>query len=345
MGNLEYLINTSQNNLYNIFLDEKKEIKCISSKQNKWADYYVISQNSSSDMDITIDTSDNIHLFNVEDSNKVNYFIFNKQKWRLKTSFNLTAEGEKIFYPICTYHSNQINLFYYEKNSVSSLCKLKHVVFEKNKAKENLIFQASYHRFINPFKVFTVNNNMIFLFTSLVNDKDEIFIKKFDSQKEEWLPPMQITNTGVSKLYLDGLLDNSNNIHILWSNYTEDDLTINYIKYNLEENNVFIEPQKLSESLNCSFPHITLYNSKVIVVWYQFEHLVTTTSYDFGDTWSEVKPIAKSKRINFKRYRFRTNYNEYSNFIGDTLFGTLYPAIQFLGLGGDIDDEVSTGEL
>ncbi|KAB3537308.1 hypothetical protein F8154_03170 [Alkaliphilus pronyensis] len=339
---MEFLLCSSNNDLFNIYMDDKNQIRCLSSTKNKWTDSHLITQDTSHSFAATIDPKDNIHLFNTEDKNRINYYIYKKKKWLQKASLSLSLKEEKLLYPYCIYHDSYTYLFFYQKELQKNICRLKVIKFEKNKAVEATVLSVDFQGFVNPFKVFSIDKSIYVLFTSLVENKEEIFLVKLNEATKEWEKPFKITDTSVNKLYLDGVIDNTNSLHITWCNYDKDQLSVNYTKLDLKENKILIEPKQLSENkLNCSYPHILFYNDVAFVIWYQYNHLVKCTSQDYGENWSSVKIIEKSKLVNFKRYKFVTN-NNMNRIIGDSFYGTLYPTIQFLGLGGDIDDEIST---
>lgn len=340
IGKIEYLISTNNDELYNFFIDDKQRLNFLYSKNRKWLSQETISSFSVISFDIEIDSSDTLHLIAVGSDNTIKYFnIYNCQVNKSIVLQDKNSDNN-ILYPKILLRDSFIDFFFYQQTGISS-CQLKHILFQEDIKTTEVVADSSFNKYINNYKIFKTKDMVHLLYMDLENNVEEIFYKSFSSEDNQWSPGQQLTTSGIRKLYLNGLIDNENSLHFVWSNYTEDNLTIYHGKGNLSD----LKPKEvklnqLSQPLNSSFPYPLLYNNRLMVIWYQYNNLVLSTSLDMGDSWGNEITISESKGKPFKRYRYKSTKINEVGLVGDTLYGTTYPQIQFLGLGGDNNDEV-----
>ncbi|WP_026475798.1 hypothetical protein [Alkaliphilus transvaalensis] len=349
-GKHEFLIHDSKDKIYNFYLNEKEEISCISSNhQRKWTDKENVFEKRCSSLDIEIDDKDQIHIVSYHYDGDLYYNYKAKEHWK-NIQLTKLKRSEKIFYPKIKTIGKKIHIFYdLQQGNEKERCALFHYTFDEKEKTwiSNNVCTMRFNKFVNPYKVMSYQNQIIILYTSIVNQKEELFIVHYDSANNQWGKPQQLTNSNDRKLYLDGFIDFNGYLHMVWCHYQEENgLTVKYLKSDFKNIN-FSEKDivTLSTQLNCSFPHLVFINKKIYCMWVQFSHLAVVTSGDYGKNWSKPEVESNSKTKSFKRYRYSVNKPDFkNNLISDFLYGTEYPSIEFLGFGGDQYDEVPTNE-
>ncbi len=349
-GNHEFIMQNSKDNIFNFFLNEKDDITCIASNQQRqWVSKEDVFPKRCNSLDIDLDSKDHFHIVSYHYDGDLYYHHKSKDRWKniQLTRLNRT---ERTFYPRIKTVDNTIHVFYdLQQTNERDRCTLYHYTYHEKEMKwiKNNVCTIRFNKFVNPYKILTYKNQIYLLYISIINNYEEVFIIQYDSIKDQWNKPIQLTTSSDRKLYLDGLLDNNGNIHISWCQYLEQEgLIVKYLKCkinNLGKNKESI--LSLSDRLNCSFPQLIQFNETLYCMWVQFSHLYVSQSVDSGIIWNTPTVVPESKMNNFKRYRYANNHLLYKNtIVCDFLYGTHYPSIQFLGFGGGQHDEVSTNK-
>jgi|GEM_PF-2258225 len=377
----EYVLKDSSDKIYNFFINDREQLECIySNNSNQWIDKTLVTLKACQHFAVAIDTRDRIHAFVIHANGDINYYWQEDKQWKSQKIASINRKNENVYYPDIVILKNQVHLFYLHQGSKAiNSCTIQHVTKLLDKWEHISVETISYSKYINPFKVLVYDNVLHLLFASHNSICEECYLTKFNYLNNSWEFSIRLTEATERKIYLDGLIDKQGNLHITWSMLEENGLTIKYQQHSLKElyqiepqqrensilgktvdeigqllmeeelqiNTVLntteaVLPQKISQQHNCSFPYIIVFNKVLWLVWFQFNSLVSSYSTDNGLTWSIPSLIAKTKLMSFKRYRYATNSKLDNELIQcDYLFGTLYPNIQFIGFGGDINDDVS----
>ncbi|KAB3527644.1 hypothetical protein [Alkaliphilus serpentinus] len=344
IGRIENLVTTTKEEIYNFFIDDKQRLNYIYSLKRKWLSQETLNTSSVMAIDIEIDVNDDIHVVTIGSDHSVKYYNISNNQIKKTVVLQKNVKGINLFYPKIHLRDSLIDIYFYQQLS-DRKCQLVHLVLKEEVTKAEIVTESTFNKYINPFKIFHYNNIVYVLYLDFVNDSEEIFCKSYSLEDNQMTFMLQLTNTGIRKLYLDGLIDGEDHLQLVWSNFTEDRLQISHCKYSLKDLRSEMDTKAkvtlLSEPLNASFPYLLLYNDTLKVIWYQYNNLAASTSRDLGESWSNPFMISESKGKPFKRYKYRV-LNPTNGFIGDVLYGSTYPQIQFLGLGGDNNDEVST---
>ncbi len=380
VGKYEYVLKDSSDKIYNFFINEKEQLECIySNKSNQWIDKTIISNKACRHFAAAIDSRDKIHALVIHGSGEINYYYLEEKLWRSHKVAAINKNNENAYYPDIALVKNQLHFFYLYQNSGSrNTCKIQHITKHKDQWHHQTIEAITFNKYINPFKLLKHEDNLYLLFASYNSVCEEFYLTRLQQEDMSWEFSRRLTDISERKIYLDGLIDIYGLLHITWSMLEEDGLTVKYQQHNLsklpkaklldkdtgemgktideigqllqEEDAVSdtssdaeasSTPIILSDRQNCSFPYLIGFNKVLWIVWFQFNSLVSCYSTDNGKTWSTPNLIAKTKLMSFKRYRFASNAKLDMTLINcDYLFGTLYPNIQFIGFGGDINDDV-----
>ncbi len=348
----EFVIKNKSGVVYNFYLNEKQHIEYIvSNKNGKWKEKNIVIPEETENFYVEIDNKDNFHIISYHNGGKLyySYYNFNDEKWVNNLIVKYPVEEQKIFYPVIKYVNNKIHIFYYLKqNKEKDKSYLLHINFNNEDYDTSHVTTVYSHSYINPFKIFINNEEIILLYTSVLDKFDQIFITKFNTSDKKWHEPIAITKSDDKKIYINGLLDNKNNLHITWSKYDDEYLVVKYLNFNIDKFNKEIgnlNPISLSEKSSCSFPTLCYFKDILWVMWAEVNKVASCYSTNMGKNWSSPFIHENTRNLDFKRYRYISNYNIEENDIScDFIFGSLYPDIQFLGFGGETNDEISTSK-
>ncbi len=380
VGKYEYVLKDSGDRVYNFFINEKEQLECIySNKSNQWIDKTIISNKACRHFAATIDSTDKIHALVIHGSGEINYYYLEDKLWRSQKLAMINKSNENAYYPNIAITKSQLHFFYlYQSISSKSTCKIQHITKHKDQLRHQTVESISFNKYINPFKLLKHEENLYLLFASYNSICEEFYLTRLQQEDMSWEFSRRLTDITERKIYLDGLIDIYGVLHLTWSMLEEDGLTVKYQQHTLsklpkaklldkvngemaktvdEIGELMLEeemavndrpdsetaaPIKISDHQNCSFPYLISFNKILWIVWFQFNSLVSCYSSDNGKTWSTPNLISKTKLMSFKRYRFASNSKLDMVLIKcDYLFGTLYPNIQFIGFGGDVNDDIS----
>lgn len=336
----EYIIKNSEGKLYNFYLNEKKQIEYIATdKENRWAEKNIVNNEPIDSFSVDIDQQDSLHMLSYCKKGNVHYHRFLKNDWIHKKVISYSSDTHGIYYPYIKVIDNHINIFYYlYSDNQRNACNLIHHTLDKDHVwQSKSLFKVNYGKFINPFYILLKKNSIAIVFSSLIDEFNQIFLASFDHQLEELQSPIQITDSSIEKIYIYGLIVNKDIVHIAWSEFDEKGLTIKYKKLWENQSEEVSQILSLSEKSNSSFPILLSYNNILWCTWTQMNRLYACYSKDEGTEWSFAAVREESQQINFKLYSYLTNYSDdRNNIICHYLYGSLYPQIQFLGFGGEV---------
>ncbi|MCC5911512.1 MAG: hypothetical protein JJT76_13835 [Clostridiaceae bacterium] len=340
----EFIIRNSKGQIYNFYLNEKNQIEYIvTNENNQWAKKNIVFNEAIYSYSVEIDLLDKIHIVAYSKTEKIYYTLLKNKEWNHHKLLDYSNKGYLVYYPIVKLFNNQVHIFYYlHSKKEKSKCSLHHLTIKDDKWVNVHILDVTYDKLINPFKIIDYKKQLYVLFTSLHNEYSQIFLSNYDGISSHWNKPIRLTDSSIEKLYLDCLLEETGDLHITWSSYDETGLTVQHIKHALGYKTEITQPLSISHKSNCSFPVILQCGDILWSVWLQMNKLFSCYSIDYGITWSTPVLCKESQNINFKRYRFKTNHpKDKQDMVCDYLYGTLYPKIQFIGFGGDMNDEIS----
>jgi hypothetical protein len=188
---------------------------------------------------------------------------------------------------------------------------------------------------LNSFQIIKNEEILMLGFYDFLKDQEQIYIKEFDLEKEQWKNSIEITSSSKEKLYLDMFVEKNRILHVAYSEYVEGNLVIKYEKYKFENNQIKKLIEKiLSNPSNCSYATFVKQNEKLWVIWTEYEQVVSCFTEDNGKTWSEPYLWKESKTIDFFRYKFNTNAQEIkAGYELNYTFGKGYPEFSFIGFG------------
>lgn len=329
------IIRKSNGNIINFYVKED----CLFNREffykTGWDKPVSIIENMKhNQIDIKIDNNDLIYGIASNTKGEMQYLFSSNNSVYSNRLFEYDINQYSIKYPYIEKFKNTITIAYYlhELKSKKEWTIAFHY-YDGIKWSHKHIYSIKAFPIINPFLI-SIDTEYINMFHfDLVNGKEEIFIRQFSHNLKSWKKPIQLTSSKNQKLYLNILKDNSGIYHITWSEFIKKNLVVRYLKVQLSENDFFANDIiSLSQPANCSFPSFVKTGDALWSVWTQMNKLYSCYSLNCGNTWSTPKIDTESENSTFIRYRFYSNNNQdLENFKLNSIFGTSYPVMSFLG--------------
>lgn len=322
------LITDSLNNIHYFYLRNDEIIRVMYNTENNNIKDTIV-ENARDEYDITIDENDKIYLICQKKDNSIALYLHEDEEF----SENILAqEFSSIIYNLnIKVVNDKVHIFYsVPGDNDSNLYRIYHHYLHDNKWNTIEVCDVRKGMVLNPFVVFKHNDELLIAYYDLVENIEQIFIKKYDTKEAKWGEGLQITDSVNNKLYLDFIKDDSN-LHLTYSEYIDGNYIIKYRKVLLEDGIITNLEKSLSNPCNASNPTLIKYNNKIWVSWTEYAYLASAYSDDMGDSWSNPYMWNESKSEDFIIYKYETNKNTKN--ILNYSFGKVPPKFTFLGFG------------
>ncbi|MTI65391.1 MAG: hypothetical protein FH753_02195 [Firmicutes bacterium] len=334
------LLTDSIGNIYNFLWAEEKINLIYFDRSLQKVNKSTIIEDCTEEFDVTIDKKDRIFL--VCNKNNGSLIFLTKAFGSWSEELILEELNTKIYNLNIKLHDFKKHIvFCIPSNESNYVYQIYHYYYEKEKWNYNIIGNISRKEVLNPFQLINLDESLYIFYYDLVKDIEQVFFKKYDLNSNTWLDEIKLTDTNNSKMYLDTIYSNGE-LNLVYSEMKEGNLVIQYKKYEDIKEPKEIDSYELSNKANCSYPTLILYESRLWVVWTEYENIMSSYSDDDGKTWNGPFLWSESKKSDVLRYKFNTNDKEI--IISHNLnysFGKAYPDLSFIGFG-DIKNAVKT---
>ncbi|AKL95205.1 hypothetical protein CACET_c17570 [Clostridium aceticum] len=333
----EFMVKNSKGEIYNIYLNENKQIQYITTNsKGQWEKKYTIFNEAIYSFSVEIDAYDQMHLVSLSIKGILRYHSFKNNQWLHEDLVDYSDHSSEIYYPSIKILQDQVHIFYcLHHKKHTNICSLIHFVKIEESWNRKSLVDITFHKIINPFQLMVHDKKVHILFGSFDGNYTQIYLTSYNRSLKQWTYPIKIIESSIDKVYISSILDEKNNVHIVWSSYDEKGLTVQYAQYSFSKKDISI--LSLSEKSNASFPLLLFYKGILWCTWTQMNKLYCCYSKDYGKSWSLPLLKRESQGVDYKRYRYLSNdQKERQSILCDFLYGTLYPQIQFIGFGGEI---------
>lgn len=326
----------------NVFLLTRKGIELIYyDKMLGISEKKYVVEDSLEEFDVIIDHMDQIFLAYQRNDGKIEIISSKNGIWH-KEELIKNVEEKAFNLSIIKWEDSIHTFFCVPKKDSNRVYNIFHGINSNGTWIVDDIGSITREDVLNPFEVREYDNYLFLSYYDLVDGVEQLFIKKYDLLKNEWVQEQQITYSKNKKLYLD-LLIMYDEIHLTYSENNYGNYVIKYERHRLNKNKIEKElDHSLSNPSNCMYPTLVFYGDDLWTIWIEHENIMSAFTEDIGKNWSEPYLFSESKSEIFSRYKFvsnnsRTNKTYKLNYS----FGKQYPNISFLGFGS-LDNAVRT---
>lgn len=217
-----------------------------------------------------------------------------------------------------------LNIFYLEESGKKNIFNIVHLMIEEDKVHRNIVDRIVSYNIVQPIQVRRYKDDLIIFYYY-----DNIICLKVLSDKSgQWEKSVTLTDNS-KKLYLDSKII-SNEVHLVYSIFEEDQFYINYESFLIEEDYVIDGREvKISDLGNHTDPILIKEGVKLNITWKETNTLYGISSDDNGESWGEIKEYPQVKRLDMVKYKY-INKSNYLNQDIDYSYGSTDP-IKFIG--------------
>ncbi len=225
-------------------------------------------------------------------------------------------------------NNNKKYIFYIEGSEEGeNIYNVKQIIYNEGNEDNFIVDKIATYNFISPLKVILENNSICIAYYF----KNQICFKEFNTVNGIWSPSFTLTDNR-NKLYLDMILI-SNNLHLVYSEYKDENFSTKYEKFYIKRGNIIKEKEEeLTGYGNHTDPILIYHLNKLWVVWKGTNQFMSRVSEDNGDSFSEVYTWKESNTVDLVKYKYITNTVEKGIKI-DYSYGSYHPEIKFIGFG------------
>lgn len=327
------IIRRSSKDMFFIHLDKDIQYNYYNNKNELVFSKNLIQNNS---IDFTncffnLDKFDNIYGIYNDGSLKMLTSLNNSSSFTQKEILRYDSKKFNICFPYINVINNDIHILYYVYNlNSSNTCALFHHLKHNGTWIENKIDFIS-HIVLDNFIVLWNHDSPLVFYFNLVNGIEEIFLSRFNPTTLTWSSPIQITNSGKNKIYLNVLKDSMNFYHITFCENLENGYAVKYLNGYLNDNSFDVDVSNyITGPSTCMYPSFLKKDSILYLMWINYGKLNTTCSKDLGRNWSEHEIDEYSIEDEFIRANF------FSNYISDVSYNvnTVFTSIDDIGILG-----------
>lgn len=272
----------------------------------------------------SMDTNDNIYCIYCSDTLQILQCKRGSNIFLQKEAINYNYKKFGIIFPHVKYIGDNAHVFYYVcNNSSPNMSALFHHYNDGEKWSEYKIDFIN-HIILDNFIVLWNDKIPTVFYFNLVNGCEEVFSSRFNLGTYAWSAPLQITNSGKNKLYLNVIRDNLNFYHLTFIENQEGGYVVKYLNGYLNENKFSTENSAaVSSSAPCMYPSLLKDNNNLIISWVEFNRLYSVKSSNSGKTWGEPLLSEESIEDDFCRAIFYSNYEKDTSYKVNHVFSTL----------------------
>ncbi|MCT4619871.1 MAG: hypothetical protein N4A62_10845 [Marinisporobacter sp.] len=233
-------------------------------------------------------------------------------------------------------YKQKVHMIYCIPANESDMCyRIYHHYYNDQEWKTFVVQDIKRKNLLNSFQIIQREETFVLGFYDFLKEHEQIYIKEFDLENEQWKNAIEVTSSPNDKLYLDMFMGKNRILHVTYSEYFQGNLVVKYEKYKFENGKAKRLIEKiLSNPSNCSYATFVKQDEKLWVIWTEYEQVVSCFTKDNGKTWSELYLWKESKTIDFFRYKFNTNAQEIkAGYELNYTFGRGYPEFSFIGFG------------
>lgn len=322
------LVADSLDNINLFMLSDRKIFQHYFQKELNSMNKKIIAEEVFLEYNTSIDDEDNIYLVYQNMSLDLILIILKGEKTQI-IGLKDKLIGE-VYYLDIIIHNHKPHIFYFQSLVASEKqYGLYHHYFNGVDWTTKIVDKINVDKILNPMRIINNGKELIVAYYDKIKD-EQIYMKTFSLEKEEWEDKIQLTTGINSKLYVDILLK-EDKLNLVYSQFKEGNLIIKYERFNYK--NKIVEKEKILSNIdNPQDPILIYYDEKLWIAWIEYDCVISRYSVDYGNTWSPMYLWNESKEEDIVKYKFYKMSKLGKNILNYS-FGKINPDIRLIGFG------------
>lgn len=334
------LIMDNKENIYSFYIHENKIKMILYDKNTGKATKRVIISDCLDEYDSAISEDGIVYLVcqkldgsivlvSIDGYNQEEHYLAEKFESRLR-NINIKLIEDQIHIVYCL-----------ESNEGNNRFRIYHHRLMGDEWDTNIVSDIAIREILNPISIIKLQDDMVIGYYDLVDNIEQVFINIYKITNSKWSDKIQITTDRSTKMYLDMLSHNDNEIDLCYSKFVEGNFIVTYEKYRISNDEATkVAEHMLSNPANCMYPTFIHSDGTLWAIWIEYNGLLSCFSEDGGLSWSTPYSWEETKRSDFARYKFTTNNNAIKDAYNFNYgFATYGESTTFIGFG-DVESAV-----
>lgn len=336
----DVLIMDNEENIYSFYMHEKKVKLLFYDKERGRADKKLIASDCLDEYDATISDEGVVYLVCQKIDSSI--VLITIEKGRQEESVLAEEFDGKLRNLNITIINDIVHIIYcLESKEGNKRYRIFHHNLLGDNWNTNIVSDISAGNILNPISLVKKEDKLIIGYYDMVDNYEQVFVSILNLADSNWLDKIQLTEDNSTKLYLDMIINDKNEIDICYSKLVEGNFLVTHKKYELSDLAVTkVAEHALSNPSNCMYPTFIYEGNTLWLIWIEFNGLLSCYSKDEGMSWSLPFSWESSKKNDFARYKFSTNNDPIANIYKINYgFCTYGDDLSFIGFG-DVENAI-----
>ena len=293
---------------------------------------------------VTVDRHEKIHLICITSEGELQYYINKNNNWSYKTISNFDVRSNIYRYLTLYVNDEYTHILYVKTNLLTqALSSIEHMYWDKKNANRIMVNDYVHGNYAAPFRVSVDNSkNLHIVYKIFYKDNHQLYYNKFNASTKLWTINELITDLREDHSHPYILIDNRQNLHLVWCTIEKNNFTL---KYKKKHDITCIKPewsdvQTLSDRDSNYFSPILIQESDILKIYCrQNDNIIEITSDDFGDSWTN--PIDSEPYIieDPEIIQYSGNPNMDDEYLAKHVYGNIKDKIRIIGINIFTDSE------
>lgn len=362
-----YLLKTRANLAYLFYMNKDRTISAkLFSEDNQVMDEEIITPKGMLDFSVTIDLNDYIHLICIDQDGALLYYIRQKNQWSHRQISKLDIKSNHYKNLLILIKNKETHVFCNKTNLTNPMvASIEHMYWNDKNINKKTVSNYLPGKYPSPLQIdFDSQGNVHLIYKVLYKNNHQLYYNFFNAFNKKWSSPEMVTSLQEDHSHPHILIDNKDNLHLVWCTIEENNFTVKYkrklnvVNYKSKWGTTKTLSDPNSNSLS---PVLIQDGSTLMVLTRQTNQIVEIYSGDFGTHWSPSTNHRYHKIDNPIMVKYITNndfekisvaisqcYCEITDqikIIGTKLFKSIDPIEppQSLPASSDLQNEVDSG--
>lgn len=311
-----YLIKTKGNLAYLFYLNKDRTIAArLFSEDNQAQDEEILTPKGILDFSVTIDANDYIHLICINKDGVLLYYIQQKSQWSHRQISKLDIKSNYYKNLLILIKNKETHIFCNKTNLTNPMVtSIEHMYWDNKNINRKTISNYLPGKYPTPQLIdFDSHGNVHLVYKVLYKNNHQLYYNFFNTFNKRWSSAEMITSLQEDHSHPHMLIDNKDNLHLVWCAIQENNFIVRY-KRKINVTNYksrWSGTKTISNPNSNSLSPILIQDGTILkVMAKQTNQIVEIHSSNYGNDWSAPSTQRVHKTSNPVLVSYLTN-NDY----------------------------------